>query len=980
MLAALFVISLLMLQPPEIPFQRFDTQSGLSNNIVYDVFQDSKGFIWIATENGLNKFDGYEFERFHHIPSDSTSISSNLVRTIVEDEAGNLWIGTFNGLNKFNPKTKSFQRYDQVPGFRQGRLDIQSIIVDSTGQLWFTQPEVLFKFDPESEIFTEFPNKYFTYQLFQDAKGRIFVQGYDGKRRVLSYVQNYNFIEYQFNDYLDTYPAHFGKYSNALWLTGSIDKKLPFHKINTIPDLPGGVIPTRLIEDQNGRLWIGAENGLFIYSPAPEKLGQIYLDERKELLTNSIRKIFEDRWGGIWVATLNGLYYYDPNQKPFMFHEPWNLIHSETEKSAVMAIQQIGDKLLVGTLGNGIIIYEETSNYARTLIIDEKEPQANLVWCIYQHKSGSDEWWVGTSAGLYRLNIKNGSFLKIDLPYRNIASPVIFSIKKADEHSIWLTGDENVYRFDVRGQKIAERVSLEDFENLSTIQVVQKVDKNKLLIGTEGLGLFIYNQQSKELKQAVQLVNGAAQLTKVSIWAIYKDKENTIWLGTGNGLYRLDLINRELEQVNEPLLSTSIIYSIEQDNDNKLWMGTDRSLMAYDPEKKSFSYFDTDDGIGNTEFNRRASFKANDGKLWFGGIEGLTSFMPGEISQNVHIPPVYITSAEIFEPEGFTTLNTLDEKHLQLSWRQNTFELNYTALNFTNSDQNRYQYQLENFDPDWIVPADRRFARYVKVPPGEYTFRVRASNNDGIWNTKGASIAVTIAPPFWQTAWFRVSMILIFGFLIWLAYRYRVSKIIEMERMRLRIAADLHDEIGSGLSGIALTSDLLEERMTKDKLKFELLTSIKQNARELSSSLDAMVWLIDPKKEKLGELIEKFQTTSAGLLRGKKVRFDEEVKGSLKNMPLPALFRRNVFLLFKEAIHNIVKHAEADQIEIKVRATEGVFELSISDNGIGFDIHKNYEGQGLTSMQKRANELGGTLSINTGPDSGTQIFLRTKLP
>jgi len=959
-----------------ISFQRYDTYSGLSNNIIYDVYQDSNGFIWVATENGLNRFDGYGFETFHHMHGDTVSLTHSLVRSLVEDKQGNLWVGTFDGLNKFDPETREFTRFTQLPELGDKKLDIQTMRIDSAGYIWFSYPDGLLKLNPETNHITQISTRHYVYQFFIDNRNRIWTHFYDGENRFLGHLNDSVATNYRFVTHINRYPAYFGKYSGILWIKGKTEEPLPFSKIRALPELPDGILPTRVLEDTKGRLWIGSENGLYLYRPNLDTVHYLALDNARETLTENIRTIYEDRWGGIWVATLNGLYHHDPHQKPFLFMKPDSF---KNKRFTVLSLLNTANQdMAAGTLGEGVFLFDNGDEFES---IYRRIMPGEVVWDLHASSENENRVWIAANSGLYRYDFIKAETQRFDLPRRHIASPVVFDILSGDKSEIWVSGDENVYLLDENTGEVKKNIDFSEFENLSTIQSLHMYKDQFLFIGTEGLGLFVYHKKTGMLMTLSAFLETETAAIRGSVWAIFEDSRSRLWLGTGSGLYRLEVEGRSLIHIEEPLKTVSIFYSMLEDSNERLWMGTDRNLAMYDPEKKLFSYFDVRDGVENTEFNRRAALSSGQGELCFGGVDGITCFSPEKIRANPHPPLLHFTGFDLFKPDTLISKNIASGDDLHLSWNENTFEFHFTAINFTNAEQNTYRYRLKPFDPEWVDAGARRFARYVRVPFGAYTFEVQAANNDGVWNTAGISIAVSVDPPFWQAWWFRSMLIVVALGILWAIYRYRVGKIIEMERMRLRIAGDLHDEIGSGLSGIALTSEMIEQQAAAGGFpQTTLLKHIRENARELSSSLDSIVWLINPQRETIGDLVDKMQITSALILQGAKTEFESDIKEGLQNKTLPVFFRRNVFLLYKEAIHNIAKHAGADHIKITVTVDQHGLHLQIHDNGRGFDLKWPSNGFGLGNMHRRAVELGAELQISSHTGEGTKVYFESALP
>jgi signal transduction histidine kinase len=423
-----------------------------------------------------------------------------------------------------------------------------------------------------------------------------------------------------------------------------------------------------------------------------------------------------------------------------------------------------------------------------------------------------------------------------------------------------------------------------------------------------------------------------------------------------------------------------IVFSITEDLNQSLWLGTDKGLVRYNPNTKKYRKFDSGDGFENPEFNRRSIFTSKSGEIVAGGMSGLIYFNPEEIKINQSEPEVWITDFNVITPDSTEGVIIYQVEEIDLSWHQNTFEISFAALNYSNSLQNKYKYKLKNFDPDWVEPEESRLARYVRVPAGEYEFSVIASNNDGVWNEIGDTIHIRINPPFWQTYWFRFLLLIFVLALAWMLYRFRVRQLLEVERVRLRIAGDLHDEIGSGLSGIALTGDLLQDQIKEGKPKPEMIQKISGNARSLASSLDSIVWLIDPSKESLLDLLIRCKQVARDLLPNHELVISDEIPPSFHNKELSSEIRRGFYLIFKEAVHNIHKHAMAGRVQIRFYMDGYKLVISLKDNGVGFDEEKVLKGNGVDNFRKRADEMKGIFSLESEVGQGTTISIAKSLP
>ncbi len=419
-----------------------------------------------------------------------------------------------------------------------------------------------------------------------------------------------------------------------------------------------------------------------------------------------------------------------------------------------------------------------------------------------------------------------------------------------------------------------------------------------------------------------------------------------------------------------------MVYGILSDADHRLWLGTNRGLSrgVFSGSEPPFRNYGATDGVGNTEFNRHAAYRGADGTLYFGGLDGLTYSSPHAIDENVLVPPVVFTSIETASREGVRPHNPRGLKRLDLTYRDYSLAFEFAALSFTNPARNRYAYRLERFDRDWIDAGTRRFARYTDLPPGDYVFRVRGSNNDGVWNQEGVSLALSIAPPFWNTWLFRAAMVVAVLLAAGAAYRARVTRLVEIERLRFRIAGDLHDDLSSNLVGIALLGERLQQGPHVGAAERRQLNRISETARTMVQDLRDIVWLVDPSRDHLEDLLGKMQDLAATLLPSVEWVVRTDPVGATGRVALAV--RRQLYLAYKEIMHNIARHAQASRVTVELTVQDGEFLLQVGDDGVGFEPGAATAGFGLRSVRQRVEELGGRLDLTSAPGRGTSVAVR----
>lgn len=951
-------------------FELFDTESGLSNNIVYDIHQDREGFIWIATDNGLNRYDGYHFKQFYHSSKDRTSLSSNIVRRIIEDKEGNLWIGTKNGFNLYDRKNENFQQYSIKKNTKLPILYVRQVALDNDGKIWFSNLKEFGYFDTHTREFTIVESDFDAYSITMQADSVLWI----GSKEVeLRFIEKRSLEYTKIPKYksLENQQIHYGKYTNSLWLPkGSLHESLDV-SLKIIPELPGNITPFRLTEIDGQTLLIGSNDGLYEYNNVLKTTKKVHLSNSFSTLTKQIRSIYKDRNGGIWVGTLGGVFYYDDYKNNF---EHFDL--NEKEVDVVMGLQRTSDGVYVNTLGKGLYYKSHAENDFKKLRTEKSITEEELfVWGIKEVPESNYPIWMSTNTGLLCYNPQNEKIRKISLPVINAGEEMSFDAYNTKHNYVWVASMGSIHKVDKSSGKLLETYFMNDGKSTSIVQKIIEFN-DQLIFATESEGMYLLNKDTRETS-LIRLKEGAEEKENIfttSIWDLHVF-QNTLWIGTSRGLFTLEQGNNSAALA---FNNNQIIFSIEDDDNDVLWLGTEKGLISYEIATKKIHRYGKVDGLRNVEFNRRSVTKTNDGKLWFGGIHGITVFDPSDIHANPIKPEVYITKLDVITADSTFRTQHQREK-VVLPHYQNTIEIDYVALNYTNPSQNRYKHQMIGHDPKWVRSQSRK-ARYTQLPAGSYTFQVIASNNDGLWNEVGDQIEIEVLPPYWETWWFRSIILLALAGLTFLLYKYRVKKLLEMERMKLRIAGDLHDDVGSGLSGIALTSDILEQQVNQGEVKPHLISRITRNARNLASTLDDIVWLINPEKEKLKDLIIKTKTVAQELLHNVDVSFEEELQESMRNKILSSEFKRNLLLFLKEVIHNIAKHAEAEKVHILYKTTEKKLLLEIKDSGKGFEPDEETSGNGLISLRNRAKQMNGRLEINSKKSLGTTIILIAKIP
>jgi ligand-binding sensor domain-containing protein/two-component sensor histidine kinase len=999
------------------------------------VLQDKNGFIWIGAQEGLLRYDGNNLEKYQNIPFDSNSISGNWVPALAEDRLGNLWVSTLNGLNYFNQITEKFTQFKLVDE-NDSTLTSKSIpkmLVNDDSSMWIATTDcgVFFaKVDKKGKPkFTHYDftdrielndpkEKLQVWDLYKDNDNCLWIGTVNAgliklnieTEDVKQFINDPNdptslshnnvrliYPDNQGNIWIGTSSEFIGSGGGLNMLNPRTGKFTHFRHNPSDPRSLGSDWVFPFLIDSKGVLWANFFDGDIISINISEVLNNKNPDFRKSQhhkFNRSFYSIYEDRNSNIWFCPFSRkLYKYDSNQNPFYWYH--RIVGSPNTMSASGTQCIYIDRLQNIWFGHSTSIidkYNPATGYYKSYNLQSLDPSAvkeMRVMSMCEDTNGS--LWIATfNNGLYKMDIEKETLQKIySLPEEPFviqnASIWCMLITKTDQILLG-PPEKDLILFDPKTYH-TQIIDLNPTNNeVNRISSMYEDQDGTIWIGTFNYGLYkinIVDDQFQIVEHYLYDKNNSNSLSYDNVSDIIRSEiidTNALWIATANGFNRLDLESKAFKHFfKKDGLPDNLTLKVLEDNKGNIWVSCAIGIGRYDIKTGQWKSFGTSDGMPFETFggSRQNTAKAADGQLFFSGSSGTIGFYPDQIKENLIIPPIYFTDFRIFNESVKLDTSILFKKAITLSHDQNAFSFEFTALNYTNPEKNQYAYKMEGFHDDWIYSGNEHTASFTNLDPGNYVLWVKGSNNHGLWNEEGTSILIIITPPWWATWWFRTIAFLALIGIVYGIYRYRVNKILEMERLRVQIASDLHDDIGSALTRIAVHSEIIQTTTEKEKVS-SASKRIGNMSREIITTLSDVVWSIDSRNDTVGDLIDRMRDFLETVFPAGSIHIAFKTKGLHFDQKVEQSLRQNIYLIFKEAVNNAAKHSGADEIKISMINGDGKFKLEISDNGIGMnesEIHKGHHG--IENMELRAKRINGKLKIEK-LEKGTSVNLITK--
>ena len=1096
MLICMLLPALVAARPADLAvrFETFYGRDGLSSSKINKMLQDQRGYLWFATEYGLNRFDGYEFKQYLHEPTDSTSISGAYIADIVEDRQGSLWIKlVINGVTRFDPDTETFQHFAHdaedpesiSPGF------LKHMLSDARGRQWFAfDGGQLDRYDTASASFIHYGDGLRQFlgdthispkTLLADTDGLLWLLTKSGDLlRLNAETSEWAVVHWRQGEANDEFLNTLSMGSNdRLWAGTTRGRLLQVDTQSlqvsehamSIPGLPEGVCITQILESNHNEddVWVNlgsgglgrydVTSGQLHHYPASEDEGELELgrrtvpspgvktihEDQNGTLWASVRwqgvlkharssdtfrwhrnraanrnsigpyevhQILEDRTGLLWFASHSGgVSKFNPRQQAFSHDLYEHQFRDIVDGSSVTAgLETTPDIAWIGTAARGFFRYDRDIEKITHRFFAKSRDGYNAIHAMYQSTARPNILWVGSRRGLIQIDVNTFEIQHFENDPNDsssIADNYINGMVEDDQGQLWVgTNKAGLEVLDLETGKfrhIPHNTSGPDGTSHKGIWAATKTRDGQLWFGAIPGGVHRYDPATQRFHHYVDEseMSGRSHSPK-SVYTVLEDDDGLLWMATySGGLVSYDRQTGALMRyTREAGLPSNRIYGIVAGEAGDLWLSSDKGLTRFDRATGKVENFDSSDGLQSDEFLPNAFWRAESGEIFFGGIDGLTGFFPAEVQRNPYAPPVQVTALRVFRKGGEVQIypGFVSGDTLLLDHGANHLEVEFAALDFSNPTKNRYSYCLDGLDKEWCEAGDRRFASWSHLDPGEYVLRIRGSNNHGVWNEEGFSLAVIIQPPFYHTAWFMTLCAILLAGVALTVHRLRVRAAThrihelervrqeEVERVRKEAARDIHDELGHLVTRISLFGEIARQLLPASMnggSPAEYLKRITDTSKDLAEGLGDFVWTLDPKCDSVEDVLVRLKDFGDKLFSHTGIDFQVAgLEDDLGGIRLSLHWRRNLTMMFKEAMTNALKHSRGSMVELRVLRQGEFLQLSLADNGHGFNMLNGARsrGQGLHNIEARAVKLGGRVTINSEEGQGTSLSFTGTLP
>jgi len=1008
----LLLAALACAETPAYRFQSFSIEQGMASAEIYTILQDRTGFLWIGTTNGLHRFDGYAFTVFRNVPFDTASLSANFIFHMCEGTEGVLWVSAAGqGICRIDPVSGAVRRFAAVTGDSASLSanDMTRVHADRNGTVWCGSLNgTVDRIDERSGTVRRL-----SYGETGNAAVRAFAEGENGSMFVLT---------------------------TKRLMSVSRDGAVSF--VPGLPSTGPESGYSSLRRDVSGRLWLGAGGRLWRRERDGETFRPVpFLSERRAVGVTSVSDITEERPGVLWIATNDGVFRYDETTRTTLdLHAlpgyPKEFVHISSRTVTI-------DRTGVVWIGYGVygMVSVHPLNAGITTLREHPDPRRGLphryIRGLAEDPAG--RLWIGTFGGLARYDPRNGAFRRYTGLLKDPSGKPVsqFSALAYRDGVLWIgTGLNGLYTMDLGSGRTVHRLGTGSAVGDPADNTVHDIafDRfDRAWVGTREGGVAVLSGDGRFLKRYA-MGTAPVPLPHNNVRSVLHDRYGNIWIGTFAGVVMLHpderSFTRHTTDENDPRsLSNARVLALLEDRRGTVWVATSGGLNRFDRAEGTFRHYGVwngfindiivglaedrrgdlwvstygglasidstgavrqtlfgADGLQNDLFNTGATLALRSGSIAFGGAYGLSIVDPAAVQGGTAAPPVVVQAFLRSDVPSARAVSSGEPAHIVLEPGDPFVRFEFAVMDFRFPRGNTYAYRLDGLETDWTVTSTRRNVTYANLSEGNYRFQVRSAGRDGVWNEHAAAVELTVVPPLMQRWWFRPLVLLLVvaaaaGITV-LRVRHRLA----LERLRTSIAADLHDEIGSVLARIANLADIMTmagkkgpARGVRRRTPSADPRTIADLSRGLMEKMSDVVWSVDPRNDDLDRLAARLREHLFELGEAHGLTVTWEVDGRTAGRTVDPKTSRATLLVMKEAVANVLRHAEASAVAVRLDVTDRRIAFSLRDDGRGFAERGLSRVNGLYNMRLRAASCGGTCEVRSVPGEGTEVFLQLPL-
>jgi ligand-binding sensor domain-containing protein/anti-sigma regulatory factor (Ser/Thr protein kinase) len=992
-------------------FKRYGRAEALPNSNNNKIFESSDKFLWLATSSGLYQFDGFLFTPYFSNSKDSNSLSSNVLSDIEEDRHGNLWVGTFGkGVNKRNKKTGRWKQYIHPTKDDNTFYWIFDLFKDANGNLWLgTSGRGLLLYDETKDAFQQFfpspsKNKTGTVRFENEVRAIdadknnadvLWLAGTDGlyqfntiQKTFTCYINNINGEEEWINNsFHDIYVKDAQNIWLGAWGGGLVHFYIPTNTFTNYPPAPLEYKKKNLARNIINAIDSASNSSLYVSTSSDGLLEFNIINKRfkkisKEALPDSkvaptpFYGITHAADGSTWICSAENIYQKHPVYNRLAqyqsFYQPTNAFVYKPSLNSVLYVKQNMEYWMSCNAGFGVYVYDSNFQYKSSIPIEGDAIDKRLRNLV---QDGARNFWLFSldAPYLYKYDpttnmfknanryFKKSTFINADLQTIGVDAGGNLWCVNADELMVW---DERIQKM------ISYKLKVDTKDRLPLKITKIKFDAMQDPWLITSVGLFHFKKKEKTLHLIYPQINQIQPNKNSAIADICFDADGRCYIAPEDeGIHVYDELSKKFIQHYsraEGFISQRV-NCLQTDKDGNIWAVTIDGLAQFNNGQQRWYRFGTDDGL-TTDRLYEPLFSMADGNMILANEQGFVHWKTGALPLNTQKPIVYFSSLSSSEK----SIPIKDAIYLSAS--ENNVNIEFSAIVTVMGNRTNFYYKMAPKQKEWVA-ANQRSISLVGLSGGHYTLQVKAVNADGV-ESDIKSLQINVAYPIWQRWWFIVLAILFTGGLLYLIYRYRVAQLIKIEKMRNHISRDLHDEIGSSVSSVNILSNVAKDQLGNEHPVAPLLTQIGLSAQQAGESINEIIWSIHPKNDSAEKIVLRMKELAADAFEMNKIQYQLHFDPALQQLQIPMQQRQHLTMIYKEALNNMIKYSACTEANLKMQVTGKMIELTIQDNGVGFDVGSHQSGYGLKNMQERAKEMKGSLSINTLPGKGCGIVLK----